>query len=110
MVNISKYTIVAIGDNITSCEKSYRDLLKSNNITNQASPSDTQKEGIIKKISEAVIDGNSHYYILFEDDAAIYDVTVGEHVGIIRYNVGDKLKVTYIQGETVNTVTDIIQE
>ena len=110
MVNISKYTIVAIGDSITSCEKSYRDLLKSNNIsTNNVSSNEQKKTGTISKMVDAVIEGNSHYYVMFENDSAIYDFTVSELIDIVRYTVGDRITITYHEGSSYNTVQAIEQ-
>lgn len=107
MVNISKYTIVAIGDSITECEKSYRELLKTNNVTTTDVNSILEKTGVITKLFEAVIDGNSHVYMLFENDNAIYDVTIGELIGIVKYNVGDTISITYTEGIDSNTVLEI---
>ncbi|MDO5294692.1 MAG: CvpA family protein [bacterium] len=107
MVNISKYTIVSIGDSITECEKSYRNLLKSNNITNDSSGGDKEKTGIISKMVNTVIEGNSHYYVMFEGDEAIYDFNLNDMITIIKYNVGDSIKISYTEGTTYNVVHSI---
>lgn len=106
MVNISKYTIVAIGDSITDCEKSYCNLLKSNNISSQSSE-ENQKTGVIKKMVNTVIEGNSHCYVMFENDDDIYDFPLTDFVSIIKYNVGDTIKITFTEGTNLNVVTSI---
>ena len=110
MVNIEKYTIVAIGDTINQCEKDYISQLKDNNISvtdTSALPSVT---GIIAKIAEGVVDGNSHYYIMLAGNDAIFDVSVVDYIDILRYNTGDKISLTYSEGDKTNTVLDIVKE
>lgn len=107
MVNISKYTIVAIGDSVTACEKSYRELLKSNNVTVTDSNSLEKITGKITKISEAVVDGNSHYYILLENSTEIFDITVSDLIPIVKYNIGDTITFHYAKGNDANQVAII---
>lgn len=105
MVNISKYQIVSIGDSVSECEKTYIDLLKTNKITADTDittlPTIT---GNITKIAEGVIDGNSHYYILLDTSDAIFDVSVVDYLNIIKFNVGDRVTLTYSEGSKANTV------
>ena len=108
MVNIEKYTIVAVGNSVQECEKTYIELMNSNGI--QAEPSEgTGKTitGSIEKIAEAVIDGNSHYYLILSRSNEIFDVPVKDFVQIIRYSVGDTIELDYYPGEVYNLVTDI---
>lgn len=107
MVNIEQYTIVAIGDTITECEKDYVAQLKSNNINVNDVADDTKAVGIIDKISECVIDGNSHFYIVLQGQTAIYDVNVAEFISVIRYREGDSISLSYTEGNDFNTVTAI---
>lgn len=107
MVNISKYNIVAIGDSITACEKSYRALLKENNLTNIDSSSELSVTGRIKKIADVVVDGNTHYYILLENNDAIFDITFSEQLNILKYDVGDMITLKYLEGNGYNVVQEI---
>ncbi|SFR90345.1 hypothetical protein [Anaeromicropila populeti] len=109
MVNIEQYTIVAIGDTITSCEKNYVSQLKDKNITSVDASSFLQAYGTIEKIAQGVVDGNSHYYIMLTGNNAIFDVTVAEQLSIIRYNVGDTIKLSYQAGSDINIVEEIIE-
>lgn len=107
MVNIAQYQIVAIGDTVNECEKTYLTLMKSNgkNVT------DTTKHpkitGTITKIVDCVIDGNTHYYILLNSSDEIFDVPVNDFVNIIKYNVGAAITFTYSTGTASNTVLGI---
>lgn len=110
MVNIEKYTIVAIGDTVAECEKDYVTQLKQNNISAEISTEDVKTiAGVIEKIADCVIEGNSHYYVLLKGRSGIYDVNVGEHISIVTYKEGDTIRLEYTEGSEVNTVTDILK-
>ena len=113
MVNVQNYQIVATGDTVIECEGSYNTLMKENNIETEEAETETvvsQKiTGVIEKIAESVVDGNSHYYLLLKDLDAIYDVNVADCLSIIRYNVGDSISLEYTQGSESNPVISIIQ-
>lgn len=111
MVNVQKYQIVATGDSVSECENNYIALMKENGVkadTNETSQALTAK-GKIKKIAESVVEGNSHYYIVLENDDNIYDVTVGQNISIVRYEVGDSIEFEYTQGEEICTVYEIVE-
>lgn len=107
MVNVSKYQVVAIGDTVNECEKKYISLLKNNGISIIESSDITKITGVIKKISEAVVDGNSHYYILLDNSDDIFDVTFINNINIIKYNIGDTITLNYSKGDNINIVSSI---
>ena len=65
MVNVQKYQIVAIGDSVSQCQENYLDLMASNGIRGEEEGgSDVLSvTGRITKIAQAVVEGNSHYYV-----------------------------------------------
>ena len=70
--------------------------------------SNTKKiSGTISKIAQAVVDGNSHYYIVLTGSDKIYDVNVANNLGIILYNEGDLIAFEYAEDEKLNTVVAI---
>lgn len=106
MVNIEKYQIVAIGETVSQCEKTYKNLLNNSGISTVDDSKTLLKTGVIKKISEVVIDGNTHYYILLNDTDDIFDVLVSENINIVKYNVGDSITFEYtITAETSTVLT-----
>ncbi|MGB8455387.1 MAG: CvpA family protein [Anaerocolumna sp.] len=107
MVNISQYQIVAIGDTVNECEKIYLELMKSNNISVEDTSKLPNVTGTIAKIAEGVVDGNSHYYILLNNNNQIFDVEVVNFMNIIKYNVGDTITFSYSEGTESNTVLGI---
>lgn len=96
MVNIQKYQNVAIGDTVSECEKAYHNLLKENGIeSSDDSESNLAVTGRIAKIAQAVVEGNSHYYLMLEGENDIYDVSVADNLDIIRFEVGDEITLRY---------------
>jgi hypothetical protein len=107
MVNIAQYQVVAIGDTVSACEKTYLELMRTNGVGAEVSSDMPKVTGTIKKIAQSVIDGNSHYYILLNNRNEIFDVNVADLIGIIRYSEGDTITFTYSEGAEVNTVLNI---
>ena len=44
---------------------------------------------------QAVIDGNSHFFVTLEGDGAIYDFALPDMLAIVRYKVGDAIEFSY---------------
>ena len=107
MVNIQKYQNVAIGDTVASCEQTYIKMLKTGG-GSSSNPQDTQKiQGVIKKIAQGVIEGNTHFYLVLENSELIFDVPLADFMEVLRYDVGDEISIEYSQGEPVSSVLDI---
>lgn len=108
MVNVQKYQVVGIGDTVSECEDEYQSLLLKEGIQvvedNREIGTIT---GVITKIAQGVVDGNSHYYIMVEGSDDIFDVSVVELIQIIRYEVGQEISMEYKIGEEVNSVITI---
>lgn len=110
MVNIQRYQNVAIGDTVAQCEKAYVNLLKTNGISSAATAASDTATGKIRKIAQAVVEGNSHYYILLEDGDEIYDVSVADFIDIITYEEGDTVTFGYMQEDGRRTVLSLGEE
>lgn len=54
MVNIQRYQIVAIGDTVAECEKSYINLLKTNNITEVDTSASKKRTGTISGLQRVL--------------------------------------------------------
>ena len=109
MVNVQKYQLVAIGDTVSACEEEYNKLLLTNGV--KEAEKDTREvltaEGVITRIAQGVVEGNSHYYIMIEGSEEIFDVSVVDFIDIIKYEVGDTVKIEYKEGEKVNAVLSV---
>ncbi|WP_167956693.1 CvpA family protein [Anaerosporobacter faecicola] len=107
MVNISKYQIVAIGDSALECEKTYNTLLRSTGITVTDESQLKSITGQITKIAQAVIDGNSHFYVKLSTSTDIFDVSIANLIDMMKYDVGSTITFTYTEGSDCNTVAAI---
>ena len=109
LVNVQKYQLVAIGDTVSQCEESYNSLLLTNGVKQEET--DTREiqtvKGMITKIAQGVVDGNSHYYIMLDNSKDIFDVSVVDYIEIIKYDVGDEVTLEYKEGTKANTVLSV---
>ena len=109
MVNVQKYQIVAIGDTVSACEASYTDLMYENGI--KVVEEDTREirkiTADISRIAQAVVDGNSHYFIMLEGSDRIFDISIADYIQIIKYDVGDTVTIEYKEGEETDTVLSL---
>ncbi len=108
MVNIEQYTIVAIGDTITECERNYISQLKDSHLVSNDSEVAGKASGVISKIAQVVVEGNTHYYMMLEGYNDIFDINVSENIEIIKYNVGDSIAFSFIQEAQVCEVTELL--
>lgn len=96
MINVEHYQSVATGSTVASTQESYLQMLASSGALSEdevaASGVEDQVSGTIASIAQAVIDGNSHFYVTLEGDGAIYDFALPEMLGIVRYRVGDAIE------------------
>ncbi len=104
MVNIQKYQNVAIGDTVAECQKQYTKLLSGMGISNAGGSDNLKVSGAIEKMAQAVIDGNSHFYITLTGKDGIFDVPVVDFPQIIGYDIGDTISFEYSEGSPANTV------
>lgn len=111
MVNIKKYTLVATANSVAECESNYKELLVNNNIEINDEESEITGSntitGTISNMAQAVIDGNSHIYIILNGQDDIFDINVANILDIIRYKSGDLITLEYIENEKTNIVTAI---
>lgn len=106
MVNIQKYQNVAIGDSVSECEKSYVKMIKGS--TAVADENTKSVTGVIKRMAQGVIDGNTHYYIVLENRKnLIFDVPITDFLGIVKYVEGDTITISYNEGEPACTVISV---
>ncbi|MEE0245541.1 Tat pathway signal sequence [Ellagibacter isourolithinifaciens] len=102
MIDIQRYQNVAVGDTVAECQKSYEALLATNGVdTGDSMPPDVkQAKGIIATMAQAVLEGNSHYYVTLQGDPSIYDFPLPGMLEIVAYSAGDEISFTYIDAGT----------
>ena len=107
MLNIQKYQNVAIGDTVKQCEKTYLKMIRGSSAA-VAGENTKKVSGVIKRMAQGVIDGNTHYYIVLEGhDDQIFDVPITDFLGIVKYDVGDRITISYNEAEPANTVVSV---
>lgn len=103
MINVEKYQSVATGYSVAECQESYLAMLASAGVLDEseAGPvvSGVAREGVIATMAQAVIDGNSHFYVTLEGDDAIYDFALPGMLEIVTYQVGDAISFACSEGE-----------
>ncbi len=112
MVNVQQYQTVATGDTISDCQEEYVRLLEVSGIASgeEIAGGEETVTGVITRIAQSVIDGNSHFYLVLEDDDRIFDAAITEFVEIVRYQEGDTITLTFREGDLLCTVTGIGNE
>lgn len=108
MLDIQRYQNVAVGDTVQDAQKSYKSLLATNGVLNGDSGLSKQSAtGTIKTIAQAVVDGNSHFYLTLEGDTHIYDCPLPTLIEVVGYGVGDKVTISYVEGTPTSTVQSV---
>ena len=105
MVYIQRYLNVAVGDTVADTQKAYEALLATNGVASDAAGEDDVKtmSGTIRSLSQAVIEGNSHFYVTIEgQDGKIYDFALPGLIDIVGYKEGDAITFTYLEGAGVS--------
>ena len=106
MLDIKRYQNVAVGDTVAECQKSYVALLATNGVDVSSGTVEGVKEakGTIAHMAQAVISGNSHFYVKLKGSDAVYDFALPTLVDIVGYEEGDTVSFTYVEGDGTNTV------
>jgi len=104
MVNIQKYQNVAIGDTVSACEKTYKKMIVKGGASSQSEAKEQTVEGRIIRMAQGVVEGNTHFYIVVEGSELIFDVPIVDFMEIVKYDIGDTIKMSYVEGEPACTV------
>ena len=111
MLDIQRYQNVAVGDTVAGCQEAYEALLATNGVQLEGSAADTigvkTATGTIVRITDAVMDGNTHFYVELDGSGEIYDFALPNMLGIVTYQVGDEITFTYVEGDPVSTAQSI---
>ena len=111
MLDIQRYQNVAAGDTVAGCQEAYEALLATNGVQLQGSAADTvgvkTATGTIVRITDAVMDGNTHFYVQLDGSGEVYDFALPNMLDIVTYQVGDAITFTYVEGDPVSTAQSI---
>lgn len=110
MIDIQRYQNVAVGNTVEETQKTYQALLATNGVVSgdvEAIDSQTVS-GTIIHIAQAVIEGNTHFYVKLDGSDEVYDFALPGLLEIVGYKEGDRISFSYIEGDPINTV-DVIE-
>ena len=108
MVNIEKYQIVATGDTVAECEKTYRSLMAGNGISNVDTSTAQTITGAITMMKDIVSEGNTYWYLMLEGSDDLFEGKAKEHLEIMKKQVGSNATVEYVpQSEGVNAILSV---
>lgn len=98
-VDVNQYQIVGTGNTVESARADYISKLKSENVTNTDEGDIDEIEGKIVKLSSAVVDGNTYYYIQLDqrDKIDIVPISYSEQLPFAK--VGDLVTIKIAGGE-----------
>ena len=110
MVDIQRYQNVAVGDTVADCQKSYEALLATNGVASSEGETTDMltANGTVRSIAQAVIEGNSHFYLTLDGAEGIFDFALPGLLDVVGYRVGDPIAFTYIEGSGINTVYELL--
>lgn len=100
-VDVNQYQIVGTGNSVEAAQSDYISKLKNENVSDNIKPETAQ--GIVDKITSAVIDGNTIYYIKLENNDKIYTakVTISDRLPFLEK--GESVTLT-LSGTTVTKI------
>ena len=115
MINIEQYQSVATGSTVEECQEAYLSLLAADGLLSEQEAADAsvtvEVSGTVATIAQAVVDGNSHFYVTLEGDGTIYDFGLPGLLEIVTYQPGDAI--SFMCGEkneeaVTVTATDLL--
>lgn len=111
MVDIRSYQNVAVGDTVADTQKAYMSLIAANGSGDgsSASGSAIETSGTIKTIAQAVVEGNSHFYVTLDGDSRIYDFALPGMLNVVSYAVGDTITFRYVEGDPTSAAQEIVE-
>ncbi|MEG2233429.1 MAG: CvpA family protein [Oscillospiraceae bacterium] len=98
MVNVRQYQLVATGATVSECEETYLKLLKQSNIADDGSTNESVKTditGVVTEIRDAVIEGNTFYYLKLEGSDSFYAVSAYDSEIAVIVSVGDTVRIDF---------------
>ena len=113
-IDIQRYQNVAVGDTVADTQKAYEALLATNGVVAENNDGTTDVvtvKGTIRSMNQAVIEGNTHFYLTVEgEDGSIFDFALPGLLDIVGYKVGDEINFTYVEaaGSNVSPAYEIL--
>lgn len=101
MVNVAQYQLVATGQTLKECEANYIALITESGLVETPEIQYKEHTGAITSIKSAVINGNTHYYIMIDGLDKVFLINVSENNKAPLYETGLTVTVKYEETENV---------
>ncbi len=102
-VDVNQYQIVGTGNSVESARADYISKLKTENVTEVPETEVKEITAVIEKITSAVVEGNTVYYLKLENDDNVYTALITKSDLLPFAKTGDAVKIT-ISGNVINTI------
>ena len=107
-VSVKNYQLVAVGNSVAEAEKAYYQLLSDNNF-GVGNLTSVTLESKITNIKEAVVEGNTHYYITLEGSDKIFIAPVSLNDYLPLASVGETVSIKYIDNQSSSELISSIE-
>ncbi|MBQ6586690.1 MAG: Tat pathway signal sequence [Coriobacteriales bacterium] len=115
MLDIERYQNVAVGDTVSETQANYQQLLVTNGVlgredVTQVLPEGDLQEatGVVTNMAQAVVDGNTHFFLMLQGQSAIFEVNVADCLDVLFAEPGDTVTISYIAGEDTYAVQGVV--
>ncbi|MDR2036206.1 MAG: Tat pathway signal sequence [Coriobacteriales bacterium] len=109
MLDIQRYQNVAVGDTLANTEAAYKRLLITNGVElgdDLVAPDYETVTGVVKRISTAVVEGNSQFFVTLEGDSNLYQCVFPAILMVLDAESGDEVEISYWQNEGMRVVEE----
>lgn len=106
-VDVEQYQIVGTGSTVDEARADYSQKLQSEEDIEIPTYESYPVKGVIAEISSAVVDGNTKYYVLLENDDTVYVLDVAQSDRLPFAAVGDTLELTCEQWPDAVKITAV---
>jgi uncharacterized membrane protein YgcG len=111
MLDIQRYQNVGVGDTLAGTEQAYKALLITNGIElegeEELALNYEEASGVVARIATAVIEGNSHFYLVLEGDTNIYDCALPALFQVLQLDPGQEVTLRYWQDGDIRVVEEL---
>lgn len=112
MLDIQRYQNVAVGDTVAGTQETYVRLLATSGVVDENAEGAvfSTVDGVIATMAQAVIDGNTHFYVRLEGDSTVYDFVLPGLLNVVGYGVGDRITFTYLESDPISVAQKITSD
>lgn len=100
LCNIKNYSKVVQAESLADALRLYKE--KINGQQDSSKSDKAEKNGKIKELYQAQIDGYTYYYFILENDDSLYMSSIINNYEQVKLNIGNEIKIEYDQNKTNN--------